>query len=168
MKKLCVGIIVVFIGLVFSVSTAYSELLKEGSGDYRSVKSSKNETLAMGKERLQVNLSQLGVVVDAPPNSPFENATFKGLGTLHAIKGQFEVSAFVEWTRPNGDKIYATSKGKGTLGRDLKSEVVIVGGTGTCEGIQGTLEIGFGPKVMSSDKELKQMISVGKVSWKLP
>ena len=75
MKKLSIAFFLVVLGLFFSVSSIYAEMAKEGSGNYRSAKSSKNEVLAMGKDYMQVNMSQLGMVVDAPKNSPFENAT---------------------------------------------------------------------------------------------
>ncbi len=92
-------------------------MAKEGRGVYRSAKSSKNEVLAMGKDHMQINMNQLGMVVDAPKNSPFENATFKVLGSLYTIKGQFEGSAFVEWVCPGGDKFYGRSNFTGAMGK---------------------------------------------------
>ena len=121
MKRLSMSLLVIVLGLVFSISTVYAEMAKEGSGSYRSAKSSNNEVLAMGKEYMQINLSQLGMVVDAPKNSPFENATFKFLGTLYSIKGQYEGSGFVEWVCPNGDKIYGSSKFTGAMGKGTHS-----------------------------------------------
>ena len=68
----------------------------------------------MGKERIQMNFEQLGAVVLAPENSPFKNATFRNLGTLHGYKGNWKSTSFVEYTCTNGDKIYATSEAEGT------------------------------------------------------
>lgn len=96
---------------------------------------------------MQVNLNQLGMVVDAPENSPFKNATFRGLGTLYSVKGQIEGSAFVEWVCPNGDKFYGRSKITGARGEGGHSVPELVGGTGTCKSIQGTVEIDLGPAV---------------------
>ena len=45
-------------------------MAKEGSGNYRSAKSSKNEVLVMGKDYMQVNMSQLGMVVMLPKTVP--------------------------------------------------------------------------------------------------
>jgi hypothetical protein len=62
-----------------------AEMAKEGSGDYRSGRTGTFEVLAMGKERLQMNFEATGVVVSAPENSPLHNASFRNIGTLHAI-----------------------------------------------------------------------------------
>jgi hypothetical protein len=103
------------------------EMAKEGSGDYRSGTSSTFVVLPMEKERLQMNFEAIGVVVSAPENSPLHNASFRNIGTLHAIKGKWKGSGFVEWTRPNGDKVYATSEGEGVLGGGPSKSVDEVG-----------------------------------------
>lgn len=123
-----------------------AEMAKEGSGDYRSGKTGTFELLTMGKERVQMNFEETGVVVSAPENSPLLNASFRGLGTVHAIKGKWKGSGFVEFTRPNGDKVYATSEGEGVLGGGpSKSVLKFVGGTRTCTGIEGSMELGNTP-----------------------
>ncbi len=146
-----------------------AEMAKEGSGDYRSGKTGTFEILAMGKERLQMNYESTGVVVSAPENSPLHNASFRVLGSLHAIKGKWKGSGFVEWTRPNGDKVYATSEGEGVLGGGpMKGVLKFVGGTGTCTGIEGTVEIGNTPGIKPAKKGVYNGISVGKFNWKIP
>lgn len=50
---------------------------------------------AMGKERVQLNFEETVVVVAAPENSPFHNATFRDIGTIHAIKDKCKSSGFV-------------------------------------------------------------------------
>ena len=146
-----------------------AEMAKEGSGDYRSGKTGTPVVLAMGKERLQMNFEEIGVVVSAPENSPLHNASFRNIGTLHAIKGKWIGSSFIEWTRPNGDKVYATSEGKGVLGGGpSKSVVKFVGGTGTCTGIEGTMEVGNTTGIKPAKKGTWQGISVGKFNWKIP
>ena len=163
-----IGMVILALVTVFSVSIAFAEMAKEGSGEYRSAKSSKNEVLAMGKDFMQMNINQLGMVVDAPENSPFENATFKVLGGLYSVKGKYEGTAFIEWVCPNGDKIYGKSNFTGTMKGGAHSVAEILGGTGACEGIQGTLEFDSGPSVKSAQEGVRQAFSIGKVSWKLP
>ena len=156
--------------LIITAGTAFgAEMAKEGSGDYRSGKTGTFEILAMGKERLQMNYEQTGVVVSAPENSPLHNASFRALGTLHAIKGKWKGSGFVVWTRPNGDKVYATSEGEGVLGGGpMKGVLKFVGGTGTCTGIEGTVELGNTPGIKPAKKGVYNGISVGKFNWKIP
>ena len=146
-----------------------AEMAKEGSGDYRSGKTGTPVVLAMEKERLQINFEEIGVVVSAPENSPLHNASFRNIGTLHAIKGKSKSSGFIEWTRPNGDKIYATFEGEGVLGGGpSKSVVKFVGGTGTCTGIEGTMEVGNTPGIKPAKKGVYNGITVGKFNWKIP
>jgi hypothetical protein len=71
-------LLLIMTGTVFAADFA-----KEGGGAYRSGKSGTSTVLVMGKERVQMNFEQLGAVVIAPENSPFQNATFRNLGTLH-------------------------------------------------------------------------------------
>lgn len=168
MKKLNVSVLAIVLGLAFSMSIVSAEMVKEGSGSYRSAKSSNDEVISMGKAYMQINYSQIGMVVDAPKNSPFENATFKAIGTYYLEKGEYEGSYFIEWVCPNGDKFYGKSKFTGTMGKGSHNIAELVGGTGACEGIQGTVELERGPKVKSAKEGVRQSFSVGKVSWKIP
>jgi hypothetical protein len=170
MKKLSIVIsFIIAAGLVISAFTVYAEMAKEGSGDYKSAKSGTFEVLAMGKERVQMNYQEMGVVVGAPENCPIYNATFTDIGTLHAINGKFESSAFLEYTCTNGDKVYATTNAVGMLGSGVDSGIAtFVGGTGSCEGIQGTIEYKKGAQLKPSKKGTYSGISVGKLNWKIP
>ena len=145
-----------------------AEMAKEGSGDYRSGKTGIFEILAMGKERLQMNYEQTGVVVSAPENSPLHNASFRVLGTLHAIKGKWKGSGMVEYTRPNGDKVYAVYEGSGVMGGPSSGVITFVGGTGTCAGIEGALEMKNTPGIKPSKEGTYADITVGKFNWKIP
>ena len=168
MKKLFIITLCISFSFVLLGANVHAEMAKEGSGYYRSAKHVTFEVLAMGKEQRQLNTSQLGMVVDAPENSPFENATFKTIGTLHTIGKSYKGSGFIEFNCANGDKIYATFETEGTLGEKSMTHCPIVGGTGECTGIQGSLELGYGPKVKSSQEGVRQTFSVGTVSWKIP
>lgn len=161
---------VIMFTLLFLVAagTAGAEMAKEGSGDYLSGKTSVSQIMKMGKERLHMNYEQHGVVVKAPENSPFYNASFRVLGSLHAIKGKFKSPGFVVWTRPNGDKIYASYEMEGAFGVSNETVLTLVGGTGACTGIQGTLTIKSVPGLKRSKKDVSPGISVGTFSWKIP
>lgn len=145
-----------------------AEMAKEGSGDYRSGKTGTFEVLAMEKERFQMNYEETGVVVAAPENSPFHNASFRSLGSIHGIKGKWKARGFVVWTRPNGDKVYGTAKGEGVMGGPSSGVITFVGGTGTCAGIEGALEMKNTPGIKPSKEGTWAGISVGKFNWKIP
>ena len=166
-KTFCVAL-AFLISLVFLGSSAYAEWAKEGSGKYRSAKQFTFDVLAMGKERRQINMNQLGMVVDAPENSPFQDATFKVIGTVHVIGDEYTGSGFVEYVATNGDKIYGTYTTKGIIGKKQDTLLTIVGGTGECTGIQGKMKLDYGPKVKPAKKGVGQDYSLGTVSWKIP
>jgi hypothetical protein len=167
--KASMAIIFALLLIITAGTVVGAEMAKEGSGDYRSGKTATPVVIAMGKERLQMNFDETGVVVSAPENSPFHNASFRDIGTLHAIKGKWKGSAFIEWTRPNGDKVYGTSEGEGVLGGGpSKSVIKFVGGTGTCTGIEGTMETRNTPGIKPAKKGVYNGISVGKFNWKIP
>jgi hypothetical protein len=143
-------------------------MAKEGNGDYRSAKSGTFTVLPMENEHLQMNFEEIGVWVEAPENCPLRNASFRDLGSLHAIKGKLTSTGFIEYTIPNGDKVYATFKAEGSFAQGSTGVAEIVGGTGTCTGITGTIEFNPGAQIKSAKEDTYQGINVGKVSWKIP
>ena len=156
--------------LLITTGTVFAaDFAKEGSGEYRSGKSGTSTVLVMGKERMQMNFEQLGAVVIAPENSPFQNATFINLGTLHGYNGKWKSTSFVEYTCTNGDKIYGTADAEGIVGKGTtKGLITIVGGTGACTGIEGTIELKGTPGIKAAKKGTHQGVSVGTVNWKIP
>lgn len=154
---------------LISAGTVFgAEFAKEGSGEYRSGKAGTFTVIAMGKEQGQMNWEETGVVVSAPENSPFHNATFRDMGTSHIIKGKWKATGFVEFTCTNGDKIYGTMEGQGAFGGPSSGTVKLIGGTGACTGIEGTLELKSTPGIKPAKEGIYQDISVGTVSWKIP
>lgn len=145
-----------------------ADIAKEGSGEYRSGKMGTYTFIAMGKEQGQMNWEETGVVFSAPENSPFHNATYRDLGSSHIIKGKWEGTGFIEYTCTNGDKIYGTIEGQGTMGGSSTGIVKLVGGTGACTGIEGTIELRNTPGIKPAKKGIYQDISVGKLNWKIP
>lgn len=69
----------------------------------------------------------------------------------------------------NDDKIYATfDEAEGFLRGESTANVIFVGGTGACTGIQGTLELYGNYGIKSSKKGSSFGISEGKFNWKIP
>jgi hypothetical protein len=143
-------------------------LAKAGSGNYRSGRTAKLNILEMGPERMQINFDETGIVVDAPADSPFINASFNTMGTIHAVNGVFTYSGAALWTRPNGEQIYGIFQGDGKLGAGTNTSLKIVGGKGECAGITGTMDLKSGPPAKSSKKCCAAGTTVGTVSWKIP
>lgn len=169
MKKFSIALFIIALGLVFSAFTVYAEMAKEGSGEYRSAKSGTFEVIKLGEGRLQMNYDEQGAMVDAPENSPFFNSSFRALGTLHAINGEYKSYGSLVFTCPNGDQFFAVIAADGVLGTGpTGGGAEIIGGTGACSGIQGKIDFMPRPAVKSSKQGTYQGIGIGKVSWKIP
>lgn len=169
MKRLNVIGSMALLSLILISSISFAEMAKEGSGDYRSVKTGTVSVLPMGEERVQMNFEEIGVVVGAPENCPLFNASFRDIGTLHAIKGKSIVTGSIEFTIPNGDKVYGTINAEGVLAQGGSTGIVeFVGGTGTCTGISGTIAYKPGAQVKPAKEGTYQTLTVGKMNWKIP
>ncbi len=155
--------------LITAGNVVGAELAKEGSGDYRGAKSGTFEVLALGEGRIQMNWDEKGAFSEAPENSPFINATFHAIGTLHGNKGKTKIHGGIFITRPNGDQIFGVVDAEGIAGKGATGGgIELIGGTGECSGITGKIELLPRPKVKSSKKGTYQQVIVGKVSWKIP
>jgi hypothetical protein len=73
------------------------------------------------------------------------------------------------FTRPNGDKIYATIDTGGKHGEGIsKGGAKFVGGTGECTGIEGEIFTKPRPQTQPSKQGSYQQIVLNKVTWKIP
>jgi hypothetical protein len=168
MIKASMAFILALLLLISAGPVIGADFAKEGNGEYRSGKNGTYTVLVMGKERGQMNWEETGVVVSAPENSPFYNATLRDIGTSHIIKGKWEGTGFVEYTCTNGDKIYGTIEGQGVMGGPSGGIVKLVGGTGAFTGITGTIELKGVPGIKPAKEGTWQSISEGKMNWKIP
>ena len=161
--------LMVALSLVLTVSTSSAEMAKEGSGDYRSAKAGTISMLPTDDERVQINFEELSIVVGAPEICPLLNASFRDMGTKHAINGKSTITGFIVYTIPNGDRVYGTIEAEGVLAQGGSTGIVeFVGGTGTCTGISGTIEYKPGPQIKPAKEGNHQAITVGRVNWKIP
>jgi len=169
MKRFSISLFVIVLGLVFSISTVHAEIAKEGSGEYRTGKSGTFMVLPLGKDRFQVNFNETGATVVAPEKSPLTNATFHLIGTYHSVAGENKGNGGLVLTRPNGDQIFGIFNFEGKVETGLQSGVVkLIGGTGECTGIEGTMEMAPRPMFKTSKEGTYQGIGVGKITWKIP
>ena len=169
MKRLGISLLAIVLGLMFSISMVSAEMAKEGSGEYRSGVSGTFEILQLSEGQVQINWDQTGVMVDAPEDSPFLNASFRALGTTHSINGKTKDNGSLVFVCPNGDQIFGIVDTEGDrVNGPSKGGVIIIGGTGDCAGIEGKVELMPRPTVKSAKKGTYQNIGIGKISWKLP
>ncbi len=115
MKKFSITLFIIALGLVFSASSIFAEMAKAGSGEIRGSKSGTMQFLKMGEDRNQINYEESGVILDAPEDSPFYHATWYGIGTVNAFKGNFLATGGMVFTCTNGDQIFAEVGTEGLL-----------------------------------------------------
>ena len=167
MKKtiLTLALICFFIaasGLVDSAETA-EKGTTSGKGYYTGT----FKALPMEKERLQMNYEVSGVFVSDTGKGLLHNASMHVLGALHAVKGAYKDSGFMVLTRPDGDKVFATYEGSGTVGKSSKGTLTYVGGTGKFVGIQGSGEF-TRYMLRPPAKGMIAAFSVSKTNWEVP
>lgn len=144
------------------------EMAREGSGTIRAYWTVTLKALPMGKELVQMNYDGYGVVVGDAGKGLLHNATAHVVGGMLISKGVYEnESGLAIYTRPDGEKIFATFKGSGQMGKDAKGTGTIVGGTGKFDGISGTIEYNR-YQLRPPAEGLSASIMVAKETWKLP
>jgi hypothetical protein len=58
------------------------------------------KALPMGKERLQLNYESYGIYVDDTGKGFLHNSAVYCVGTIHAVKGEYEETGFMVFTPP--------------------------------------------------------------------
>lgn len=157
--------------LVGVAAVLKAEMAKEGSGDYVVGKAGTLDMLPLGEKRWMASFEEFGIFTSAPADSPFVNATYRCKGTMQSIQAnKWTGNGAMAFTLPNGDQIFGVIETmEGVLGEGAHSGFVkLLGGTGSCAGIEGRLDFAPRPKSMPSQKGTYQLIGLGKVSWKIP
>ena len=140
MKKTLLVLILGIVLLAAFGTEVKAQIPREGASSQTWAYSGTFKALPMGQERVQMNYETMGVVIGDTNEDLSHNASFRCLGALHTVKGEYNESGFCVWTRPDGDQIFGTYKGTGRLGSGGKGSTAIVGGTGKLVGIQGNGE----------------------------
>lgn len=167
MKKALTIIILTLFFLVTAGTVFAEEMAKEGSSTGKNYISGTFKVLPMGEERLQMNYEGAGVIVDDTGKGFSQNAAIYVLGALHAVKGTTEEAGFMVITPTDGDKVYATYKASGTLGKTAKGTWTYVGGTGKYVGIEGSGEF-TRYSLQYAKKGVFTSMSLTKGNYKLP
>ena len=168
MKKVITSLILSLIVLAAFGMEAKAQIPKEGTISDTWAYSGTFKALPMEQERLQMTYEVMGVIIGDTSEDLFHNASFRCLGSMHAVKGEFnDESGFCVCTRLDGDQIFLTYKATGKVGVSAKETQTIVGGTGKLAGIQGNAELTrFG--VRRAAEGTFQGYEKGKGQYKLP
>lgn len=145
MKRTVLVLILGIVLLAVFGLEAKAQIPKEASTSFNMVYSGTFKVLPMGQERVQMTSEIMGAIIGNTPEDLFHNASFRCLGALHAVKGEYNESGLCVATRPDGDQIFWTWKGTGKLGSGSKGTATIVGGTGKLVGIEGSTEYTVNP-----------------------
>ena len=153
MKKALMMLIFTLFLLTTVGNVFCEELAKEGTTTGRNYVSGTSTVLPMGEERLQMNYEGSGVSINDSGKGFLHNSAVYFIGSLHAVKGVFEETGFMVITPPDGDKVYSTYKGSGTLGK--------------LEGVQGGGEFTrYG--LRNANEKVWTATSILKSNYKLP
>jgi len=143
MKKAIIPLVLSLTVLVVFGLEAKAQVPKEGTTSFTSGYSATFKVLTMGEERVQMTYEVMGVGFGDTAEDFSHNTSFRCIGALHALKGDYtgNNSCFCVITRPDGDQIFSIYKFDGKLGGMYKGTYTIIGGTGKLVGIQGSGEV---------------------------
>ena len=162
-----ISAVVLAFSFFFFTSSAIAEMAKEGSHSGKNYSTGSSKVIATEAELLHMTHEGSGIYVSDTEEGFLNNASIYFLGTLHSVKGVFEESGFMVFALPDGDKVYATWKGTGNLGKDAKGTITYVGGTGKYAGITGGDEY-TRTGLQRASKKVWAAITTHTGNWKLP
>jgi len=128
------------------------------------------KVVSLGEDRIYLIYEAVGVAVTDTGEGLFHGATARVLGGHTIEKGFYnDELGYGVWNLQNGDKIFMTYKfaGKAGTGGVAKGTFTIIGGTGKCAGIQGSME-GTRTIVRTSLEGVGQAFLKSKIQYKLP
>jgi hypothetical protein len=140
MKKAITALVLSLVILAVFGPEAKAQVPKEATTSCTNSYSGTFKALPMGQERVQMTYESMGLTICDSGENLFHNTSFRCLGALHAVKGEYNNSGFCVATRPDGDQIFSTYKSVGKMGGIAKGTLTIVGGTGKLAGIEGNSE----------------------------
>ncbi|MGA2463445.1 MAG: hypothetical protein ABSH06_03710 [Thermodesulfobacteriota bacterium] len=125
--------------------------------------------VAMGHKRVQLIYEVYGVNISDTVQDLLHNASFRCVGSMHAIKNVYEDdTGFCINIRLDGDQVFLTYKASGKMGVGGKARYTYVGGTGKLTGIQGGGEFERISSVRAAAEGTFQGYIRGKGHYKLP
>jgi hypothetical protein len=168
MKKIILATLLSLALLVAFGLHAKAEPAKEGTYAFTAIFSGTYKVIAMGEERLQITYELMGVHLSDTGEGLLHNASYRGLGVYHAVKGTMEYGrGFLVFNLPDGDQVYMTYEGTGKPGAPEKYTGTFVGGTGKLAGIEGGIKWTSYDAPPAAEGTMQGFVK-GEVDWKLP
>jgi hypothetical protein len=166
-KKLIIFLLMMFVLLLCHAAITFAQIAKEGSWTGMLFFYVTGKPLQLDKDQVHSTYEATGISKSEREGSILNNATIYCLGTLHAIKGDYEDSGYCVYTRLDGDKIFLTFKTAGKVGGMGKGTAKLIGGTGKCEGVEGNVEF-TRYTLRSAVQGVTQTYNTTKGQWNLP
>lgn len=133
------------------------------------------KVLPVGEGKAVMSYDGIGLTICEKGKGMFHQATVRMLGSLTIDKGKLiDEHASGVWTLLNGDKVFVTVKGtEGEVGKPgevgiAKGTVTIIGGTGSCSGIQGTFRFTRYSVPKAAIEGIGQSYVKANIKYKLP
>ena len=167
MKKTLTMLILTLFLLASAGFVLGAEMAKEGSDTVRTGFISTYQVLAQGKEYLQMNYVANGVIQTENEASPLYMSSTQCVGSVKAIKGEYEEFGLCTYTCPNGGQIYGSYEGTGKVGQGAKGSMTFVGGTEKFVGVTGGGEW-TRTSLKGPAKGVGASISKFTYNWKIP
>jgi hypothetical protein len=149
-KLRMIGFLVVLVAGALSVlaSPAEAQIAKSGTAKIHSGWYSAGETKKVGEKRVFWVGEFWGVSFNDEGNGFMHQMAWNCPAVSDIIDASIQTKGNCTLTDPNGDKLYASWTGKGTVGGEFSGLADMTGGTGKYTGIQGAWEFqckGVGP-----------------------
>jgi len=157
------------LALFLIVSAGYvfaEEMPKEGTVSGTAAYSCPVAVMMMGKD-VQVTFDALGVFVTDSPDSPFNNASVRILGSGLVLKGVYTEVGSGCLTFPNGDQVFWIYEGEAYEANKILSKMTFTGGTGNFAGITGEGEFDRLNVAKPAKKGTSQGYIKTKFTWKI-
>jgi hypothetical protein len=168
MKKMILASVLAFALFLTIGPDAKAQPAKEGTYAFTAIYSGTFKSLAMGQERVQITYDLMGVHLSDTGKGLLHNASYRGLGVIHAVKGTYEYSrGMLVFNLPDGDQAFVIYECTGKLGGGGKCTSTFVGGTEKLAGLEGGI-VWTSYNVRPAAEGTMQGVVKGEVHWKLP
>ena len=166
MKKAFTLLIITLFSLAIVGDVFAEEMAKEGTVSGTVSYSCPVNVMMIGKD-LQYTFDALGVYVTDSPESPFNNASVRILGSGVILKGVYTEMGSTTFTLPNGDQVFNVYESKGVGENKMKGTLTFTGGTGNFAGLTGQGEFDRCNVAKPAMKGTVQGYAKNKFTWKI-
>ncbi len=168
MKKSFLLLGLSFTLLAFSALDVLAQGIKEISERVTNTFYSTSKVLPLGEGRNFIAFEAFGGIVSEDGKGLFHEATARSVGSYLMEKGVSKnYGGYICYFLKNGDKVFATFTAEVKTGVPTKGKTTIIGGTGKCDGIQGSWEY-TGFPLRPAVEGIGQSYNKFTINYKLP